>query len=164
MDEREELPLFLTKTFDSSRLLEIKMGGWQVNDHEKKLESIKEKRFKVHGIWFDIIHFNVISLIFKSYISNKSKVSQKNFSLIFEILYCFQELNSINTVPWIISIRTSIQQENPLLHWWDAHLTSNYSNQKWLQSRMSYSISPSQNSTDGIFIVSFFLNIPVAVI
>ena len=87
MDEREELPLFLRKTFDSSRLLEIKMGGWQVSDHEKKLESIKEKRFKVYGIWFNIVHFNVISLIFKSYVSNKSKVSQKNFSLMFEILY-----------------------------------------------------------------------------
>lgn len=87
MDEREELPLFLRKTFDSSRLLEIKMGGWQVSDHEEKLKSIKEKRFKVYGIWFNIVHFNVISLIFKSYVSNKSKVSQKNFSLMFEILY-----------------------------------------------------------------------------
>ena len=48
MDEKEELPLFLSETFDTSRLLEIKMGDRQVNDHKQKFEFIKQNRFKVY--------------------------------------------------------------------------------------------------------------------
>ena len=54
MDKEKSLPLFLSNTFDSKRLVENKMEGWQVIEHENKFRIIKESRTKV----FDI-HFNI---------------------------------------------------------------------------------------------------------
>ena len=47
MDKEKWLPLFLSNTFDSKRLVENKMDGWQVIDHENKFRIIKESRRKV---------------------------------------------------------------------------------------------------------------------
>ena len=74
MDKEKSLPLFLSNTFDSRRLVENKMEGWQVIKHENKFRIIKESRMKV----FDI-HFSIIKSIFNSYILNESKLSQQKF-------------------------------------------------------------------------------------
>lgn len=85
MDKEKWLPLFLSNTFDSKRLVENKMDDWQVIEHENKFRIIKESRRKV----FDI-HFNMMRLILLNQSSVHISLMYRNLStnissLLFEI-------------------------------------------------------------------------------